>query len=160
MATVKYYKMFIKFTCTLFNLPIDHLHKLISYLSIEFIRMELRMHCVCILMYCDIFASGLLFTETTTMVWIKLIWCSQSNHWKTWLKVASYCFLKCAQNANICILKSFSWIFQKIKTHEKGEGLLRTRISSYHWCTTSLYNDVIIILLPFSWTQKFTYIPI
>ena len=40
MATVKYYKMFIKFTCTLFNLPIDHLHKLTSHFSIEFMKME------------------------------------------------------------------------------------------------------------------------
>ena len=43
-----------------------HLHKLISPLSIEFISMELRLHYVCIPIYCDIFASGLLLiTETT-----------------------------------------------------------------------------------------------
>ena len=45
---------------------------LISPLSIEFI-MELRLQYVCILTYCDIFASGLLFTETTKKVSIKLI---------------------------------------------------------------------------------------
>ena len=57
-------------------------------------------------MYCDIFTSGLL---------------------------ASYCFLKSGGNANICILKSFPWIFQKIKTREMGEGVLRTHISSIVW---------------------------
>ena len=51
-----------------FNLPIDHLHKLISPLSIEFIRMELRLHYVFVLMYCDFFASGLLFTEIIACV--------------------------------------------------------------------------------------------
>ena len=45
---------------------LDHLHKLISPLSIEFVRMELRLHYICMPMYCDIFASGL-FTETTKM---------------------------------------------------------------------------------------------
>ena len=65
MTTVKLYKTIFRFN--LFNLPIDH-RKLISSLSIEFIRMELRLQYVCILMYCDIFASGLLFTETTKKV--------------------------------------------------------------------------------------------
>ena len=60
-------------------------------------------------MYCDFFASGLLFTEITKMIWINLIQCCHNNHWKTWLKVASYCFLKSGGNANICILKSFPW---------------------------------------------------
>ena len=60
---IRLYKTIFRFN--LFNLPIDHLHKLISPLSIQFIRMELRLHYVCIPMYCDIFASGLLFTEIT-----------------------------------------------------------------------------------------------
>ena len=71
VTKVKFYKMIFRFN--LFNLPIDHLHKLISPLSIEFIRMELRLHYVCIPMYCDTFASGLLFNETTRKVWIKLL---------------------------------------------------------------------------------------
>ena len=48
---------------------------------------------ICILMYSDIFASGLLFTETTKRFQLN---CCHNNHWKTWLKVASYCFLKSA----------------------------------------------------------------
>ena len=44
MTTVKFYKTIISFN--LFNLPIDHLHKLISPLSIEFIGMELRLQYV------------------------------------------------------------------------------------------------------------------
>ena len=73
---------------------------------------------ICIPMYCDIFVSGLLFTETPKKVWIKLINVAITTG--KWLKVASYCFLKSGGNANICILK---------KTRETGEGLLRTRIS-------------------------------
>ena len=72
VTTVKFYKTIFRFN--LFNLPIDHLHKLISPLSIEFVRIELSIHYVCIPMYCDIFASGLLLiTETTKKLWIKLI---------------------------------------------------------------------------------------
>ena len=71
VTTVKFYKTIFRFD--LFNFPIDHLHKLISPLSIEFIRMELRLHYVCIPMYCDIFANGLLFTKTTKNIWIKLL---------------------------------------------------------------------------------------
>ena len=60
---------------------------------------------ICILMYSDIFANGL-FTETTKRFQLN---CCHNSHWKTWLKVASYCFLKSGGNANICILKSFPW---------------------------------------------------
>ena len=110
------------FRFNLFNLPIDHLHKLISPLSIEFIRMTLRLHYVCIAMYCDIFASGLLFTETTKKVWIKLIQCCHNNHWKTWIKVASYFLEKWGK----C-----KYLHSQIVP--LGEGLLRTPISSMVW---------------------------
>ena len=36
--------------------------------------------------------------------------CCHNNHWKTWLKVASYCFLKSGENENISILISFPWV--------------------------------------------------
>ena len=72
VTTIKFFKLI--FRLNLFHLPIDHLHKLFSPLPIEFIRMELRLimylyQCT----YCDFFASGLLFTEITKKVWIKLI---------------------------------------------------------------------------------------
>ena len=45
MRTVKFYKTIFRFN--LFNLPINH-HKLITPLSKEFIRMELRLQWLCI----------------------------------------------------------------------------------------------------------------
>ena len=60
MVTVKFYKTIFRFT--LFNLPIDHLHKLISPFSIEFIRMELRLQYVSMMMHCE-----LSFTVTRKM---------------------------------------------------------------------------------------------
>ena len=44
MTTVKFYKMIFRFN--LFNLPVYHFRKLISPLSIGFIRMELRLQYV------------------------------------------------------------------------------------------------------------------
>ena len=41
----------------------------------------------------------------------KILTCCHSNHRKTWLKVPSHCFLKSGGNANICILKTFTWMF-------------------------------------------------
>ena len=81
MATVKLYKTIFRFNLLCasnilwcykllsfgdisFKFCIDQ-RKLITPLSIEFIRMELRLQYVCIPMYCDIFASAVLFTETT-----------------------------------------------------------------------------------------------
>ena len=39
-------------------------------------------------------------------------------------KVPSYCFLKSGGNANICILKTFPWMFRKRKKRETGEGVV------------------------------------
>ena len=127
MTNVQLYKTIFGFNYLIFIFRIEHLHKLISPLSKSFIRMEFRRQYVCIEMHCDI--CGLLFTETTKKGSFKFILCWH-NHWKTLLKVAYYCFLKSGENANICILKSFLWIFEKRKTRETDEGLLRTRVSS------------------------------
>ena len=54
MTMVKFYKTIFRFN----DLIVDHLDKLISPLSIGFIRIELRHWCI------DNFASGLLFTES------------------------------------------------------------------------------------------------
>ena len=50
VTTVKFYNTIFRFN--LLNFPIDHLHKLISPLSIEFIRMELRLHYICTVYRC------------------------------------------------------------------------------------------------------------
>ena len=55
MATVKFYKTICRFT--FFNLPIDH-YKLISPFSIEFIRMQLRLQYVSIMMHCELSFTG------------------------------------------------------------------------------------------------------
>ena len=60
MATDKFYKTIFVFT--LFNLPIDHLHKIISPFSIEFIRMGLMLQYVSMMMHCE-----LSFTVTRKM---------------------------------------------------------------------------------------------
>ena len=55
VTTVKFFKTI--FRLNLFNLPIDHLHKLISPLPIEFIRMKLRLmylyQCIVIFLQVD-----------------------------------------------------------------------------------------------------------
>ena len=63
--------------------------------------MELRLHYVCILMHCDIFASGLFFTETTKRFQLNLFNVAIT----TTLPTVSWK----VGNANICILKSFPW---------------------------------------------------
>ena len=56
MATVKFYKTICRFILS--NLPIEHLHKLISPFLIEFIRMELRLQYVSIMMHCELSFTG------------------------------------------------------------------------------------------------------
>ena len=98
MATVKFYKTIFRFN--LFNLPRDHLHKLISPLSIEFIRMELRLHYVCIPMYCDCHWFNVAITTTGRLGFLLFL-----EKWR-----------KCKYlHSQICPL---------------AKGLLRTRISS------------------------------
>ena len=61
-------------------------------------------------MYCDIFASGLLFTESLKPQKRFEINLPNAAITTTGIKVASYCFLKSGGNANICTLKYFPWI--------------------------------------------------
>ena len=49
------------FRFNLFNLPVDHLPELISSLSIEFIRMELRLQCV--------------YTDTYFVIFLQVEYC-------------------------------------------------------------------------------------
>ena len=58
MATVKFYKTIFRFT--LFN----NLPNIRPLAQIKNKRKELRLQYVCIKLYCDIFASGILFIET------------------------------------------------------------------------------------------------
>ena len=90
VTTVKFYQTIFRFN--LFNLPIDHLHKLISPLSIEFIRMESRLHYVCIPMYCVFFAGGLMFTETTKkfeLSWFNVAITTTGRRGLRWLPTVS-----------------------------------------------------------------------
>ena len=90
MTTVKFYKTIFRFH--LFDSPIDHFHKLISPLSIEFI-MALRLQYVCILMYCDILASGPLFTETTKRIelnWFNVAITTTRSLGLKWLPTVSW----------------------------------------------------------------------
>ena len=56
MATVECCKTICRFT--LFNLTIDHLHKLVSPFSTESIRLDLRLQYVSIIMHCILSFPG------------------------------------------------------------------------------------------------------
>ena len=141
-------------------MPIDHLHKLISPLSIEFIRMELRLHYVywCILIFWQVDYCLLKPQKRFQLN------CCHNNHWKTWLKVASYCFLKSGENANICILKIFplgerGWcvhvflvLYFKIdRPHDSKEGFLKDFCDGDTFISHSLFSvsDTALQLLIF-----------
>ena len=107
MTTVEFYKTIFRFN--LFNLPID-LHKLISPLSIEFIRTESRLHYVCISIYCDFLQVD--YCLLKTQKWFELNWfnvaiATTGRLGLRWLPTVSWKVHQ--ENANICILKSFPW---------------------------------------------------
>ena len=101
---------------------------------------------MCIIMYCDIFASGMLFTETKKMFelnWFNAAIATTGRLGLRWLPTVSW---KVGEMQIFAFSKRSLGYLGTEKKNETYEGLLRTRISSLEHNKWSIWQRGTVIL--------------